>query len=106
LKVSDGTKTTTAEKIVYALAKKNSTVGFYKVQAGVNVPEGKCYIEVNAPTNPAPEFLGFNGDATGINEVRGKMEDVSGKVYNLAGQRVAQPTKGLYIVNGKKVVIK
>ena len=28
------------------------------------------------------------------------------EVYNLAGQRVAQPTKGLYIVNGKKVVIK
>lgn len=106
LRVSDGTKTTTAEKIVYALAKKNSTVGFYKVQAGVNVPEGKCYIEVNAPTNPAPEFLGFNGETTGINEVRGKMEELRGKVYNLAGQRVAQPTKGLYIVNGKKVVIK
>ena len=29
-----------------------------------------------------------------------------GIYYNLAGQRVAQPTKGLYIVNGKKVVIK
>jgi hypothetical protein len=27
-------------------------------------------------------------------------------VYNLNGQRVAQPNKGLYIVNGKKVVIK
>jgi hypothetical protein len=26
--------------------------------------------------------------------------------YNLNGQRVAQPTKGLFIVNGKKVVIK
>ncbi len=29
-----------------------------------------------------------------------------GVFYNIAGQRVAQPTKGLYIVNGKKVVIK
>ena len=27
-------------------------------------------------------------------------------IFNLAGQRVAQPTKGLYIVNGKKVVVK
>ena len=27
-------------------------------------------------------------------------------VYNLSGQRVANPTKGLYIVNGKKVIIK
>lgn len=107
LKVSDGTKTTTAEKIVYALAKKNSTVGFYKVQAGVTVPEGKCYIEVNAPANNAPEFLGFGGEATGINEVSSSKIQVSGnEVYNLAGQRVAQPTKGLYIVNGKKVIIK
>ena len=105
LRVSDGTKTTTAEKIVYALAKKNSVVGFYKVQAGVNVPEGKCYIEVNAPTS-APDFLGFAGETTGINAVQSSEFKVNGVFYNLAGQRVAQPTKGLYIVNGKKVVIK
>ena len=28
----------------------------------------------------------------------------SGEMFNLAGQRVAQPTKGLYIINGKKVI--
>ena len=99
---SNGTAENTDSRNVYALAKKGdpAVVGFYKLQDGVKVPEGKCY--------SAPEFLGFdfNGETTGINEVRGKMEDVSGKVYNLAGQRVAQPTKGLYIVNGKKVVIK
>ena len=40
-------------------------------------------------------------------DVRSKMDDGRGEVYNLAGQRVAQPTtKGLYIVNGRKVVIK
>ena len=32
--------------------------------------------------------------------------NVEGGGYNLAGQRVAQPTKGLYIVNGRKVVMK
>jgi len=31
---------------------------------------------------------------------------LDGNFYNLAGQRVAQPAKGLYIVNGKKVIIK
>ena len=41
-----------------------------------------------------------------MEDVRGKMEDVRGEYYNLAGQRVAQPTKGLYIINGRKVVIK
>ena len=34
------------------------------------------------------------------------MEAVSGEYYDLSGRRVAQPTKGIYIVNGKKVVVK
>ena len=48
------------------------------------------------------------GEATGINAVNGSEFMINGSdIYNLAGQRVAQPTqKGLYIVNGKKVVIK
>ena len=34
------------------------------------------------------------------------MEEVRGEYYNLAGQRAVNPKKGLYIVNGKKVIIK
>lgn len=106
LRVSSGTTTTTNTYDVYALAKKGDVVGFYHVQAGVNVPVGKCYISVNKPT-PAPEFLGFDfANTTGFNTVKGSEFNINGEVYNLAGQRVAQPTKGLYIVNGKKVVIK
>ena len=41
---------------------------------------------------------------TGINEVNANT--MSGVAYDLQGRRVAQPTKGLYIVNGKKVVLK
>lgn len=51
-------------------------------------------------------YIGGDNETTGINEVSGKMADVRGEVYNLAGQRVAQPKKGLYIVNGVKVVVK
>ena len=104
LEISAGTKTSTDAKTVYALAEKGGVVGFYKVKAGVYVPAGKCYIQIAVAG--APDFLGFDDNATGIDEVRGKMEDVRGEFYNLAGQRVAQPTKGLYIVNGKKVIIK
>ena len=101
LLVSDGS--VTGGDGIYALAEKNSVVGFYKVAADVTIPAGKCYLNTVAG---APDFLGFGGDATGIDEVRGKTEEVRGEFYNLAGQRVAQPTKGLYIVNGKKVVMK
>ena len=107
LKVSDGTITTGGNYVDYALAKKGDVVGFYKVQAGVKVPAGKCYIPVYTGSN-APEYLAFSfgGDATGINMVHGSEFKVNGEVYNLNGQRVAQPTKGLYIVNGKKVMFK
>jgi len=109
LLVSDGTATTTDANTVYALASKGdpAVVGFYQVKAGTKVPAGKCYLSV-AVTNPAPEFLDFNfsGETTEIADVRSKMEDVRGDFFDLQGRKVAQPTKGLYIVNGKKVVIK
>lgn len=101
LKISDGN--VKGGDGIYALAEKSGTVGFYKVAAEVYIPRGKCYLNTNTS---APDYLSFGGDATGIDEVRGKTEEVRGEFYNLAGQRVAQPTKGLYIVNGKKVVMK
>ena len=105
LRVSYGSTTTTETSDVYALAKKNDVVGFYHVQAGVKVPAGKCYISINKSTS-APEYLGFGGGATGINEVRGMTEEVREGIFDLSGRRVENPTKGLYIVNGKKVIIK
>ncbi len=45
-----------------------------------------------------------NNIATGINSIAA--EAAQGKVYNLAGQRVSKATKGLYIVNGKKTLVK
>lgn len=42
----------------------------------------------------------------GIAGVRGRKEDDGSGAYNLQGQRVAQPAKGVYIQNGKKFVKK
>jgi hypothetical protein len=46
------------------------------------------------------------GETTGIDATLVNSEKVNSVVYDLQGRKVAQPTKGLYIVNGKKVVIK
>ena len=86
----------------YVLAKKDQ-VGFYKLQNETAVPAGKAYLKTAAG---APEFIGFAGGTTGIEDLTPALSKGEGAVYNLAGQRVAQPTKGLYIVNGKKVIIK
>jgi len=53
----------------------------------------------------SPEFISL-GDATSIETLSVERGSMNSVIFNLAGQRVAQPTKGLYIVNGKKIVIK
>jgi hypothetical protein len=48
-----------------------------------------------------------NGETTGVADVRGKMADGRSEYYDLQGRKVAQPTqRGIYIQNGKKVIIK
>lgn len=87
----------------YVLNNGTQGVGFYRLQSGKTLGVGKAYLTYSGSS--APSFLGFD-ETTGMNDVRCKTEDVRGEYYNLNGQRVAQPTKGLYIVNGKKVIIK
>ena len=78
--------------------------GFVKVKNGTVIPMGKAYLTIAGGN--ARDFIGlFDDDVTGINEIEAAKTNDEG-YFNLAGQRVAQPTKGLYIVNGKKVVIK
>ena len=87
---------------VYVLADKDG-VGFYKWTGG-SLGAGRVYLP--APAAAAREFLSFDfEETTGINNVESSKLNIEG-FYNLAGQRVAQPTKGLYIVNGRKVVIR
>ncbi len=92
-------------KTKYVLGVSNGAATFLKIAGtAATVPVGKAYLQFNE-TISAPS-LDFNeGNATAIEAVE-KAMTTDGVFYNIAGQRVAQPTKGLYIVNGKKVVIK
>ena len=89
----------------FVLVGGSGTASFKKI-TGTNsatVGAGKAYLQL--PGDSFAPQLFFNDDATAINAVKSNVVE-NGTYYNLAGQRVAQPTKGLYIVNGKKVVIK
>ena len=81
---------------------------FHLVTDASTIPAGKAYLLATDVPSPARDLTFVFGDdvTTGIDEVRGQKEAVRGECFNLAGQRVAQPTRGLYIVNGRKVVIK
>ncbi len=82
--------------------------GKFCLYTGTSIPAGKAYLpKSEVPASASELNLDFNGETTGISTVdSSKKSFLDGDFYNLAGQRVAQPTKGLYIVNGRKVVIK
>ena len=98
----------------YALAVKSGAVGFYKVKSGVNIPAGKAYLEYNSglssPIQLTSEFLGFeDSETTGIDASVVKSAVVDAEAwYTLDGRKLnSKPTtKGVYVVNGNKVVIK
>ena len=77
---------------------------FKKITAG-KIPANKAYLPATEVSAPELTIV-FGGEATGIADVRSKKADVRGEIYNLNGQRVANPTKGLYIQNGRKVILK
>ena len=89
---------------IYALANKDQGVGFYPVGNGIEVPAGKAYLEI-PPTMSVKGFLALGGLADAINNIA--VETANGTIFNIAGQKVQNITKGgLYIVNGKKVIVK
>ena len=82
---------------------------FCLVTEASTVPAGKAYLLASdVPATARALDFAFGDGTTGINSVQGSGLKVNGSenFYNLQGQRVAQPGKGLYIVNGKKVIVK
>ena len=116
--------------INYYLSSGASGVGFYRVtkEEGVTIGANRCYLPIlnkdaagtrsassgrtQIVFEEADEVIGIpllrgigddNGETTNLTPALSKGE---GEWYTLQGQRVAKPGKGLYIRNGKKVVIK
>jgi hypothetical protein len=81
---------------------------FRKVDGNNLIKAGRAYLEI-------PESL-FNGEAKtmltledetdGILLINGNEQNKNDNIYDIQGRKVENPTKGIYIVNGKKVVVK
>ena len=89
---------------VYRLGYKSTYgVGFYTYTTN-SAPAGIIYLSSVSTARDYLEFT-FDDDVTSVESIMRETR-TNNQYFNLAGQRVAQPTKGLYIVNGKKYVIK
>lgn len=95
-------KNQTSDGTYYCLANKSKGVGFYKVANGTIVKQGKAYLVIPAE---AKDFFSINDETDGIGQIE-MGQTSNAEIYNLSGQRVNKAQKGVYIVNGKKVVVK
>ena len=84
------------------LGKSDDNWGIYKY-SGTTLGGFKAYMDM--PETPVKGFAFTFGDADAIANVLNGEENTN-EVYDLSGRRVNAPARGLYIVNGKKVVIK
>lgn len=86
-------------------SKNPASLGFYWGKAdgaAFASREGSAYLAV--PTDSNVKGFSFSSIADAIKNV--EVKNNNGAIYNLQGQRVEKAQKGLYIVNGKKVVVK
>ena len=84
----------------YILAKVDGAIGFYRAGSGASLAAGKAYLV--SPTDARISLPG--GETTAISTI--ETVEAGAAVYNVSGQRVQKTVKGLYIVNGKKLMVK
>ena len=90
---------------LYMLALNGDNEAQFTKVTGGSIAAGKAFLKLSSGADARELNVVFADDEpTAIETV--KVEKANNEYFNLAGQRVAQPTKGLYIVNGKKVIVK
>ena len=87
---------------ILAYKKGEAEAKFWSIN-GLTVPANRSYLPAGTPTRGLENIFGGIGeDVTGINGITTGAEN--GTVYDLQGRRVNNATKGVYIINGKKVI--
>jgi len=78
----------------------------YKSAGNTSINAFRAFIQGKTSEARIANFVIGGGETTGIADIENMRNVENGKIYNLSGQHVAAPTKGIFIKNGKKVVIK
>ena len=103
--VLSGTSVSGAGK--YVLTEKSGAAVFAETSGtGATVAAGHAYLDLGgASARTRQIIIKVGDDSTGISDI--EAESGEQVIYNLRGQRVEKPTRGgIYIINGKKVLVK
>ena len=90
----------------YVLQKQSEKVGFFKVTGAKTINPFRAYLTAETPAPGLSIIFPEDNDVTGISEIEKMRNADNVTIFDLQGRKVAQPQKGLYIVNGKKVIFK
>lgn len=86
---------------VYVFSKVGDDLGFFPYTGTDNIPANRAYIVEPAGSGTRSFILSFD-ETTGLNGV--STSTPAGTIFDMQGRRVQTPARGLYIVNGKKVL--
>lgn len=86
----------------YILGNGTEGTAFYPCKAG-SLPSNKAYLLGNGGESAI--VMNFGNAVTGINTIAAPAS-AKAPIFDLSGRRVVKATKGLYIQNGKKVIVK
>lgn len=92
----------------FVLGQSNGKAGFYNYTAPA-MGAFKAYLPKTTSDGEQIRVKSIqfpDGETTAINDIENIVEDKNAPIYNLSGQRVTNPTKGVYIQNGKKFIVK
>lgn len=76
---------------------------FYLNEAGT-MPAGKAYLPASVIGDSRELTMVFNSEATAVADVIVTRDKTAGKAYNLSGQRVGSVRKGIFVIDGHKIV--
>ena len=93
----------TEENSIYCIALQNEVSGFFPVAVGTTIPKSKGYLDLSG-SNVKPASIYFEGDdPTSLKDLK-DLKDSKDLIYNLAGQRLNKPQRGINIIGGKAVL--
>ena len=100
LQISDGTITGDGSTIYVLGDNGKGEAVFAPLASGTTLPAGKCYF-TNSSNAKALKVV-VNDNPSGISEVKKAVDD--GRIFNLQGMEMKNAGKGIFIINGKKVI--
>ena len=94
----------------FTIAEGDAYPMFYPFEDGTTLSAGKAYLQIPTAWLPATAQKSLSvrfddGETTDIDELKGESGEVK-TIYDLSGRVVENPTSGIYIIGGKKAIVR